>query len=247
MNVQIDPFYPVGENIDLESLSNRWGKSIEETVFITTALSIDVFSPFAYLVDVEIKDCQELLFTVDYDPAKSHCGFEWPRLIPLGVKGDVVEFTGMNRLNREFIQEGKGLAFPKHVEGSKTGLVLSSLSEQMPCLLYVEGLKIKEFEQQNNIFNHGLDLIENTDQKSNENNLQCYQDQESEHYAAELDIAIKAHKAVVVDGWRAKTNYGGFTGHLKAWLEENYPDASGAFIDRITTVANPKSDYQKRK
>ncbi|CAN8141196.1 hypothetical protein THIOSC15_2840004 [uncultured Thiomicrorhabdus sp.] len=113
MNVQIDPFYPVGENIDLESLSNRWGKSIEETVFITTALSIDVFSPFAYLVDVEIKDCQELLFTVDYDPAKSHCGFEWPRLIPLGVKGDVVEFTGMNRLNREFIQEGKGLAFPK--------------------------------------------------------------------------------------------------------------------------------------
>ena len=77
--------------------------------------------------------------------------------------------------------------------------------------------------------------------------LPPYIDKSDNYYAIELDIAIQAHKAVVVDGWRAKTAYGGFTGHLKEWLEQQYPDASDAFINRIVTVANPKKEIPKQK
>lgn len=77
--------------------------------------------------------------------------------------------------------------------------------------------------------------------------LPPYLDKGDNSYAIELDIAIQAHKAVVVDGWRAKTVYGGFTGHLKEWLEQQYPDVSGALIERIVTVANPKKETSKQK
>lgn len=104
--------------------------------------------------------------------------------------------------------------------------------------IYIIQNELKRFEQENNIFDHGLKPL-NTNAT-----LPCI-DHSNKMYSIELDIAIQAHHAVVVSGWRAKTSYGGLTGHLKEWVEQKYPDASAAFIERIASVANPKNELPK--
>lgn len=74
-----------------------------------------------------------------------------------------------------------------------------------------------------------------------------YLDKESEFYSVELDIAIQAHKAVVVDKWRGGHRRIGHTENLAEWVKEKYPDSSQAMVERMKSMANPKTEYPKSR
>jgi hypothetical protein len=70
---------------------------------------------------------------------------------------------------------------------------------------------------------------------------------DSDYYAIELEVAIKAHEAVVINGWKDGNKRNGFSDYLKAWVRQNYPSGSTAFVDRIAAVANPKKEIPTSK
>lgn len=104
--------------------------------------------------------------------------------------------------------------------------------------LFVTRKSIMEFEQRVMGIDHRLDIDTQINSEQGECIKAVYQDPDHEFYSRELDIAIKAHAAVLLQGEGNPSQ--AVTIRIKTWLEKNYPNESGAFYDRITTVVNPK-------
>lgn len=252
---------PIPEYADLNFLFYRWGYSEITQPEVARKMFLDLVSQYvesgSLLLNVSgcyeaLANYHENIYSVFEDDF--YHGVEWisypdlvkkgfdflpnyqdATVIDLSVKEDVFFVRSVAHKGKKYYfletkldENGCSDDMSDHVMRPKS---LSCNAEH----LVVKKDELLRFEQQHLGIEHGLDLTD-TEPKP------LYSDKESENYAIELDIAIQAHKAVVIDGWRAKTNYGGYSGHLKEWLESKYPNASGAFIKRVTTVANPKKE-----
>lgn len=122
----------------------------------------------------------------------------------------------------------------EYVDSYKIGHLIPNLNSA-----YFDRQELIEFAESFN----DVGVIKNS--QINESNV--YLNAQDENYAIELDIAIQAYKAVIIEGWTDNVKRNGYSDYLKAWVKSSYPNGSEAFINRISAVANPKKEIPSSK
>lgn len=112
---------------------------------------------------------------------------------------------------------------------------------------YIDREDLKEFEQRNNFFNHGLDLQKDKEEDSNNLEVLPYLDQSNpSKYAPEIDLAIQAYNAVVMNAWGNPSQT--IPAKIKLWLDKEFSEQmiSEALLNRIATIATPLSSKKSK-
>lgn len=107
--------------------------------------------------------------------------------------------------------------------------------------IFVETLNVIEIENEYMGKNHDLDFYRTNENRLSEAELAALSvclDPENDLYAAELDVAIKAFKAIFMD--KVKTSKQSNTKKIISWVGFQYPGTSEAFQERIAKIINPK-------
>lgn len=108
--------------------------------------------------------------------------------------------------------------------------------------VYAYSDEVKEFEKLNGIRACGLEPVNESD---NEELKAAYLDVNNQFYAIELNIAIKAHTAICINGEGNQKHT--IKNRIKKWLKDNYPNIQEETLNRLCTVANPKTALPQKK
>jgi len=110
-----------------------------------------------------------------------------------------------------------------------------------PRDIFVEKLNVLEIENEYMGKNHDLDSYRTNQNRLSEAELEALSiclDPKSDLYAAELDVAIKAYKAIFID--KIYGDYQSNTQKIISFVEHECPGTSDACKERIASVVNPK-------